>query len=137
MALRRHVIPADNSCLFGAVALALGAEDLRELVAGLILSDPESWSEAMLGRPPEAYAEWIQEKEHWGGGIELAVLARHFETEMATVDVQTLRVSIFGELEGYEQRVWLIYDGIHYDLLVRPGPEGAQRTGFSQLFDRF
>lgn len=132
MALRRHVIPADNSCLFHAVAHALelkgAASELREMVAGLILSDPERWSEAMLGQPPESYADWIQDQEHWGGGIELAVLAGHYETEMAAVDVQTLRVSIFGEGQGFKQRIWLIYDGIHYDLLVRAGPEGAGKA---------
>ncbi|CAK0872782.1 unnamed protein product, partial [Prorocentrum cordatum] len=69
----RRVIPAgfpisaDNSCLFNAVAYALegGATDraqqLRETVAALVLSDPVRWTEAELdGRPPDDYADWIQ-----------------------------------------------------------------------------
>ena len=68
--LVRRVVPADNSCLFVAVALALeggekggekGGEEgggrgraaaLREVVARAVLADPERFSEAVLGRPP-------------------------------------------------------------------------------------
>ena len=27
---------------------------------------------------------WIRDPEHWGGGIELAVLAEHYSTELVT-----------------------------------------------------
>ena len=64
--LIRRVVPADNSCLFVAVALALeggekGGEEgggrgraaaLREVVARAVLADPERFSEAVLGRLP-------------------------------------------------------------------------------------
>ena len=68
--LVRRVVPADNSCLFVAVALALeggekggekGGEEggergraaaLREVVARAVLADPERFSEAVLGRLP-------------------------------------------------------------------------------------
>eukprot|EP00913_Durusdinium_trenchii_P024872 g23346.t1 len=128
--LVRHEIPADNSCLFNSVAYALNdsgddkASELRGMVAGLVLSDPETWTEAMLGKPPEEYADWIQDSEHWGGGIELAILATSHEMEtrsgkeIAAVDIQTLRVSVFGEGQGFRRRALLIYDGIHYDVLA-------------------
>ncbi|CAK9067933.1 unnamed protein product [Durusdinium trenchii] len=131
--LVRHEIPADNSCLFNSVAYALNdsgddkASELRGMVAGLVLSDPETWTEAMLGKPPEEYADWIQDSEHWGGGIELAILATSHEMEIAAVDIQTLRVSVFGEGQGFRRRALLIYDGIHYDVLVRRGPSGEER----------
>ena len=57
--LVRRVVPADNSCLFVALALALEAGDctraaaLREVVARAVLADPERFSEAVLGRPPQ------------------------------------------------------------------------------------
>ena len=64
--LIRRVVPADNSCLFVAVALALeggekgGVEGggrgraaaLREVVARAVLADPERFGEAVLGRLP-------------------------------------------------------------------------------------
>ena len=42
-------------------------QELRELVAGIILSDPDKYSTAMLGRSNEQYAEWIMKDESWGG----------------------------------------------------------------------
>ena len=121
----RRVIPADNSCLFNAVAHALegGCKDrastLRKVVADAVLADGERFCEAVLGQPPKEYAEWIQDAAHWGGGIELAVLAEHFNTELAAFDIQSQRVDTFGSTNGYSQRAFLLYDGIHYDALVK------------------
>ncbi|CAE7256333.1 YOD1, partial [Symbiodinium sp. CCMP2592] len=128
--MTRHVIDADNSCLFNSIAYALEgratdkAPTLRETVAAIILSSPDVWTEVVLGKSPEEYADWIQDPEHWGGGIELAVLSDHYEAEIAAFDCQSLRVDIFGEGKGYQQRALLIYDGIHYDVLVREALPG-------------
>ncbi len=112
------MIPADNSCLFNAVAYALegGAKDragaLRTVVGDAVCGDKERWCEATLGQPAESYARWITNAEHWGGGIELAVLAEHYATELVSMDVQTKRCDYFGQGNGYTQRVFLVYDGI-------------------------
>ena len=42
-------------------------QELRELVAGIILSDPNKFSTVMLGRTNEEYADWIMKGESWGG----------------------------------------------------------------------
>ena len=42
-------------------------QELRELVAGIILSDPDKFSTVMLGRSNEDYAEWIMKGQSWGG----------------------------------------------------------------------
>eukprot|EP00730_Choanoeca_flexa_P015305 TRINITY_DN7002_c0_g1_i1.p1 TRINITY_DN7002_c0_g1~~TRINITY_DN7002_c0_g1_i1.p1 ORF type:complete len:203 (+),score=14.58 TRINITY_DN7002_c0_g1_i1:225-833(+) len=82
----RRIVPADNSCLFRAVAYLLHpvavtegysaesvptplAQELRAVVAEKVLSDPATYSEAMLGRPPLEYAQWIQKPESWGGTV--------------------------------------------------------------------
>lgn len=133
-------MPDDNSCLFNAVGYVLvsksreEAGQLRELVANLVLSD-SSYDEAMLGRPPLAYAEWILQPGRWGGGIELALFARFYATEIASIDVATGRMDIFGEGQGYGQRVYLLYSGIHYDALALAtsptAPESDDITIFS------
>lgn len=139
--LVRRVVPADNSCLFVAVAHALEGGDrsragaLREVVAQRVLADQERFSEAVLGKSPHEYAEWIRNKDHWGGGIELAVLAEHYKTELAAFDCQSLRVDCFGQGCGYTQRVLLIYDGIHYDLLVRTPFADAPAEFDMSVFD--
>merc|ERR1712224_419043 len=38
--------------------------------------------------------------------------------EIASIDVQSNRVDIFGQDKGYKRRIFLIYNGIHYDPLV-------------------
>ena len=113
-------VPDDNSCLFRAVGLVLSpssrdaAASLRQVVARAIEADPsgESYGEAVLGRPPHEYVETILQPSSWGGAIELAVFARHFRSEIWSVDVQTGRVDRFGEGDGYEQFVLIVYSGI-------------------------
>jgi hypothetical protein len=43
------------------------AQNLRNYIATMVLQDPKSYSEAVLGRPNQQYAEWIKHKDHWGG----------------------------------------------------------------------
>lgn len=182
-AVVRRVIPADNSCLFNAVAYALegrsktDAPRLRDVVASAVLTEGGEYaSEAVLGQEPGAYAKWIRDPAHWGGGVELgegcspiepsssklgcrpwatdpaqlqrlslppplapsagrhapcprpvlaAVLSKHYSTEIAAFDIQTLRVDNFGQGSGYAQRIFLLYDGIHYDLMVKTLFAGA------------
>lgn len=130
-------MPDDNSCLFNAIGYVFHnsrslASSLRQMAASLILSDP-SYNESILGMSPEKYATWIQENNHWGGGIELAVFAGYYGVEIASIDVGSGRVDIFGEGKGYEKRVYILYSGIHYDALAlaEPGsPEGGDQTIF-------
>lgn len=139
--LTRKVVPADNSCLFTSVNLVINegtfdlqaAPILREVIAGIVSSDPATYSEAILGKPNSSYCKWIRDKNSWGGGIELAILSQYFSTEIAVVDTQSGRVDRFGEDKNYKERVFLIYDGIHYDPLVYESIDhsGLIRTKFS------
>jgi len=121
----RRVIPADNSCLFNSIAYALEnksktkSRDLRDIVAGYIMSDPERYNEAILERPNYKYCEWIQKSDSWGGAIELEIFSRHYEVEICAVDIENAIVSVFGSEQGYKERIYVLYDGIHYDILVR------------------
>jgi ubiquitin thioesterase OTU1 len=45
------------------------------MIADAVRSDPFQYSEAVLGKEPGQYAEWIQERKHWGGAIELSILS--------------------------------------------------------------
>eukprot|EP00438_Fugacium_kawagutii_P035346 Skav207495 [mRNA] locus=scaffold334:99719:114791:+ [translate_table: standard] len=108
----RHQIPADNSCLFNSVAYALDdrgddkASELRDTVAAVVLSDPDT---------PGPTAMTCDTKPQCCGA-----------EEIAAVDIKTLQVSFFGE--GYSKRAFVIYDGIHYDVLVRRGASGLHNT---------
>lgn len=79
--------------------------------------DPSSYCEAFLGKPNKEYCEWIQKPNSWGGAIELSVLSEFYGIEMVVVNVLNSVVNRFGEDKNYGQRVFLLFDGIHYDPL--------------------
>lgn len=113
-----RIMPDDNSCLFRAFNSAyFGAMDnmheLRSLVAQTIQNNKDTYSEVVLEKHPDKYCEWIQNPDAWGGSIELQILSKHFDIEICSVDVQTLRVDKYNE--GMRKRCILVYSGIHYD----------------------
>jgi len=54
----------------------------------------------------------------WGGGIEVSILSEEYQTEICTFDILSKVPFCYGEGKGYTQKVYLIYDGLHYDALV-------------------
>lgn len=116
-----RIMPDDNSCLFRALGSAImGGMDtmneLRSVVAQVIQENSELYSEAVLEKKPDDYCRWIQNEDSWGGGIELSILSKHFDIEICSIDVQTLRVDRFNE--GPPTRCLLVYSGIHYDTIA-------------------
>ncbi|KAK9839310.1 hypothetical protein WJX81_006947 [Elliptochloris bilobata] len=129
-AIARRIIASDNSCLFNAVGYVMEgsrskAAELRRVIAAAVAGDPEMYSEAFLGRPNADYCRWILSQDKWGGAIELSILSRHYERELAAYDVQTKRCDVYGQDSGYPQRGMLIYDGLHYDALALAAFPGA------------
>ncbi|KAL5252507.1 hypothetical protein ACHWQZ_G015327 [Mnemiopsis leidyi] len=127
----RKVVPADNSCLFASLGFLFQGDTgqsiataLRCVVGDIVLSCPEEFPDVLLGKKREEYVKWIQNSQIWGGGIELAALARHFATEIHVVDTQSLRIDKFGQDLGCSDKTYVIYDGIHYDPLYEPTPAG-------------
>ncbi|XP_012283537.1 ubiquitin thioesterase OTU1 [Orussus abietinus] len=129
--LMKKVVPADNSCLFTSVGYVLNgkvdpscASYMREIIANAVVMDQEEYSEAILGRPNTEYCEWIRKSDSWGGAIELSILSRFYGLEIAVVDCMNAIINRFGEDQHYAQRVFLIFDGIHYDPLYLEPLEG-------------
>ncbi len=115
-----RIMPDDNSCLFRAFGAAFfgfmdSMTELRSLVAQQIQAEPELYTHAVLDQKPDEYCKWIQTEDAWGGGIELSILSKHFDLEICSIDVQTLRVDRFNEGRS---RCILVYSGIHYDMIA-------------------
>ena len=91
--------------------------DLRKIIANTVAKNPGHYNLVFLGRSNEDYQQWICNEQSWGGAIELAILSEHFEVEFAVVNIQAKSICVFGEDKNYANRVYLIYDGIHYDAL--------------------
>lgn len=132
-AMKRRVVPADNTCMFYSVAhlvhggdlvSSTAARKLRALVARVISSDVEKYSEVVLDKPNSEYCEWIQKDSSWGGGIELGILSDHFAVEIVALDIKTQRPTTVGTEKGYTRRIYLVYDGIHYDPVTRDPASG-------------
>jgi len=121
--MTRHAVAADNSCLFASVARAVrtarSPAELRAAAAAAVLADGATWSAAVLGREPAAYAAHIVQPASWGGAIELAIFAAEFRTEFAAVEIRSGTVYVFGEGAGFARRAYLVFDGLHYDPLER------------------
>ncbi|KAI9179614.1 ubiquitin-specific protease otu1 [Blastocladiella emersonii ATCC 22665] len=113
--------PDDNSCLFHSIAYvvtrgAMTPHELRMLAVRTIKENVDTYTEAVLGRPVDEYCAWLSKSQAWGGAIELAIFAKHFQTEICSVDVLTMRIDRFGEGQ-YDKRAFVVYNSIHYDAL--------------------
>lgn len=91
--------------------------------AEYILAHPHEYTAPVLGQSPQDYAAWIIKNQSWGGAIELAVFSAIYSVEIASFDVQTERMDLFGE--GHAQRVYLQYTGIHYEAFAQTPFDGA------------
>lgn len=120
----RRYVDADNSCLFSSIAYLLDKDNFNissSLIYRLIIVDhikENNIDEGMLGMSKEEYLQKISESDTWGGAIELKMFSEIFNIQIAVLDVQSGRIDIFGELEDFEKRIYLLYNGIHYDPLV-------------------
>lgn len=135
--IERHVVPADNSCLFTSLAYVLrgrrmdGAASMRSAIASYIVSHTGKYDDAILGQPASSYAAYVQRAEMWGGGIECAVVSDMESVQIVAVDIKTALPQVFGEASTCTRRVLLLYDGIHWDALQRKGGDGAITTVFT------
>ncbi|KLO08950.1 OTU-domain-containing protein [Schizopora paradoxa] len=137
--LVHRVVPDDNSCLFSSVALVFEqdiskASRIRQ-IADAIRKDPDTWNDAILGRSRADYISTILKPSSWGGAIELTILANHYSTEIASIDVETGRIDHFvPSSTSSENRCILIYSGIHYDAVslapVEDAPADFHQTVF-------
>ncbi|OWR41790.1 ubiquitin thioesterase Otu1 [Danaus plexippus] len=135
--LMKKVVPSDNSCLFTSIGFVLNGNIdttvhtlMRQIIAMEVASDHNTYNEGVLGRPNAEYCAWIQQPSSWGGAIEVAILSRFYGLEMAVVDTLNAIINRFGEDKNYGQRVFLLFDGVHYDPLYLEQSDGGIQTIF-------
>ena len=123
IAIRREV-DADNSCLFSSIAYLIDRKNFndmstiiyRNMIVEYLINN--EFEESLLDIPKPDYIEEIMKPNKWGGGIEIKIFTEIFKVEIAVVDILTNRVDLFGQDKNYENRIFIIYTGIHYDPLV-------------------
>ena len=123
--LRRQV-DSDNSCLFNSIAYLCDRSNfnessglkMRQIIIDEIRQNPNKYNESYLDKSNDEYIEYILKPDNWGGAIELQILSEYFKTEIASIDIKSLRIDCYGETNNYDKRIYVIYNGIHYDPLV-------------------
>ncbi len=137
----RREVDADNSCLFSSVAYLLDRENFneesslkfRQIIIDYLLAN--EFDSNLLDEPKEKYIEFIQNPKNWGGALEVKMFSEIFQKQIVCIDVKTNRADIYGEDKNYYQRIYLLYNGIHYDPLVMNFDMGADPLTDITIFD--
>ena len=101
--MTKEVVKADGNCLFNCATLALEntvskPQEMRETIAKIIISDPETYSKKVLdGKDPMEYVKWITSgSSAWGGIPELKAMAQYYECEFAVAVIADSEILVFG-----------------------------------------
>lgn len=137
----RREVDADNSCLFSSVAYLMDRANFGELsslkfrnIIVEYLLDNE-FDNNLLDQPKEHYIEFIQDTKNWGGALEVKMFSEIFHKQIVCIDVKTNRADIYGEDKKYNQRIYLLYNGVHYDPLVMNYDLSADVSTDITIFD--
>ncbi len=128
----RRFVDADNSCLFSSIGYLIDHNNFNEMTKlqyrQLLVNylEDNEVENGMLEIPKPDYIENIQNPTTWGGAIELKLFSDMFQLEIASIDVQSNRVDIFGQDKNYPQRIYVLYNGVHYDPLVMAYTEDSK-----------
>lgn len=117
--LQVHTVPDDNSCLFHSISYCIYKDislsgGLRKIVSEEIRADPLLYSDAVLDRPNKEYAQWILQKDSWGGGIEIAILSKKLGVAIYVLDIDAQQFERFNE-DQFDQFIVVMFSGVHYD----------------------
>lgn len=119
----QRFVDHDNSCLFSSIAYLLDDNfdiyskyKYRQLLINYL--EENDIDESILGMNKETYIDKMSNINTWGGGIELKFFSEIFQTEIVSIDIEFNRLDIFGGEQNYLNRIFILYNGIHYDPLV-------------------
>jgi len=136
----RRYVDADNSCLFSSIAYLIDKKNFNEsssiIYRNMIVEYlcNNEFEESLLDLPKNAYINDIGNPTRWGGGIEIKIFTEILKIEIAIVDVQTNRIDLFGQDKNFENRIFILYNGIHYDPLVINFDEAADQESDLTIF---
>ncbi|CAM9934284.1 unnamed protein product [Ectocarpus fasciculatus] len=94
--------------------------ELRLKVAKDVGANPLVYAEelATLGRSWEVYCKDVVNPESGFEQIELSILSKSLELVITSVDIETSIARTYGAEQHFKRRVFVIFDGTHYDALA-------------------
>ncbi len=137
----RRKVPSDNSCLFHSLSYVLKEKSrsegpkLRELCANIVLENPRTYNNAVLGMSVPSYVNWLSDKDTWGGAIEISIMSEYFKMMIVAFDIQTCREDRYGEDKNYANMALIVYTGNHYDALALSPSPGASEAQDQVVFN--
>lgn len=139
----RREVDADNSCLFSSIAYLIDRDNFNEQASlrfrQIIIDylNEDKFDSTLLDQPKEQYIEFIVNPKNWGGALEVKMFSEIFQKQIVCIDVKTNRADIYGEDKHFSQRIYLLYNGIHYDPLVMNYDLGADPLTDITIFDSY
>ena len=141
--------PKDDHCLYHSmfqradfIDLELEENDplaLRFSLANLIEANPDlvlpgetlsiqQTITAEHGMTVQEYAEWMRTSNEWGGHLEIAAFCYKYRVPIIVFQEEEeggrlMATAIYGDLSMNQKRIYLIYNGTHYDMLTIWAPE--------------
>ena len=116
-------VPSNGACLFNSVSLAIEntiekPDQMRNLISSYILQNPQKYNKKFLddSMQPTEYAEWITNSKTWGGIPEIKIFSEHYKMTIYVVDIPSLKLHKFGDFDHLKEKVFLIFDGTHYNV---------------------
>ena len=134
----------DNSCLFHSIAYTCDAQKPRKglhvmqqrlRAHSLVTADPSTYTAAILGCDVKEYCQKLLNLATWGGAIELGLFSSLYEVEIFAFDFTMPTVYRFGDNNNYDKRVFLVYQGNHYEALAFVHDEGGREQEFFATSD--
>jgi len=137
----RRYVDADHSCLFSSIGYLVNLEEFDEtsgykyrmMIVEYLQNN--NYEDCILGMPQQEYINQIQELTAWGGQIETRILSDILKIQIVVIDVQTNKDYIYGEDKKFPKRIYILYNGIHYDPLIMNFCDGASNESDITIFD--
>lgn len=137
----RREVDADNSCLFSSIAYLIDRANFgessslkfRNIIVEYLLDN--EFDSNLLDQPKAEYIDFIQDTKNWGGALEVKMFSEIFCKQIVCIDVKTNRADIYGEDKNYNQRIYLLYNGVHYDPLIMNLDLNADSSTDITIFD--
>jgi len=134
----RRYVDADHSCLFSSIAYLMNREEFDEsssykyrmMIVEYLQNN--NCDDSLLGMSQVEYMNQIQELTSWGGQLETKMLSDILNVQIAVIDVQTNKDYIYGK---DNKRIYLLYNGVHYDPLVMNFSVDASNESDITIFD--
>ncbi len=120
------------SCLFNSIQRALNVTNTREKICDYMLNNSNEcingdtvkyWIQLTCsnGETIDTYIKKMKSSSTWGGGLELAIASKMFDTKIHIKYTRTNKIiSIFdcGANEAGSREIYLSYTGGHYEPIL-------------------